>query len=166
MPFPFTPPIFMDKHVGPTGASGMDPNALQSSHPPDSSHNETLFTASSNPTSAVFMDKTPVANAPVHTPVLHSTSPVSTLSSTVHTPALGGSFSPQGPEHDTRPMMQMWNHIDQRQREQASSFMLLMPQRPQSFTLNEHPGQGTPISNMPNDMNATLPSVNQHHLAS
>lgn len=85
----------------------------------------------------------------------------SRLPTATASPAAGhpGSAAPVM-QNGATPVMQMWNAIEQRQREQASQFMLLMPQRPPVFSLNEHAGQGTPMSNMPGDMSATLPSVN------
>lgn len=87
-------------------------------------------------------------------------------SPSVNSPAL---FSPsvQSPVVQSPPntmatdstRLHLFNLIEQRQREQASSFSLLMPQRQPGFTPSEHPGQSTPMSNMPNDMGASLPQV-------
>ena len=40
--------------------------------------------------------------------------------------------------------------------------MLSIPARRPAFNMNEHPGQGTPISNLPSDMGATLPHIHPH----
>ena len=49
--------------------------------------------------------------------------------------------------------------IERRQQENMSSFMLSMPSRGVGFNVSEHPGQGTPISSLPNDMSLSLPQV-------
>lgn len=181
--FPFTPPVYMDKAMDPMHA--FDPALLHHQHM-NAQHQKATPLSDALPQTAVFVDKTAANTAPAAAatsppaaaaiaaaavgspqppaqapPTTHVTPPVPSLSPpSIHTPAAMG-MSPGVPsEQDPRPMMQMWNVIERRQREQASSFMLCIPQRPQSFTLNEHPGQGTPMTNMPNDMGATLPVLN------
>ena len=158
IPYPFTPPVYMNKNV--QAAQGFDPALIQQHYPDVSTQAQPSISDPLHQT-AIFVDNTSASTA--QTPSLHGTSPVSTLSPPAQTPATM-SFSPNQSEHqDSRPSMQLWRLIDRRQREQASSFMLHMFHRPQSFTLSEHPGQGSPMTNMPNDINASLPSMNPSH---
>ena len=148
----------MNKNV--QAAQGFDPALIQQHYPDVSTQAQPSISDPLHQT-AIFVDNTSASTA--QTPSLHGTSPVSTLSPPAQTPATM-SFSPNQSEHqDSRPSMQLWRLIDRRQREQASSFMLHMFHRPQSFTLSEHPGQGSPMTNMPNDINASLPSMNPSH---
>ena len=158
IPYPFTPPVYMNKNI--QAAQGFDPVLIQQHYPDTSTQAQQSMPGPLRQT-AVFVDNT--SASATQTPTLHGTSPVSTLSPPTQTPASMG-FSPgQSEQPESYPSVQLWRLIDRRQREQASSFMLHMFHRPQSFTLSEHPGQGSPMTNMPNDMNASLPSMNPNH---
>jgi len=156
IPFPFTPPLYMDKVHRPFH---FDPSLLGGQPAPTAG--PAFSGSASGPQTAVFVNNTSSQSvapsipnsAGVHTspaaPVTISASNDSRMSTTSHVMH----------EHEPSAVLQLWNSIERRQQQQASSLMLLMPQRPQAFSLSEHPGQGTPMSNMPSDMSATLPQL-------
>ena len=157
--FPFTPPVYMEgSHVQPQ--FGLDAQMMQNRAIMEQPN--AVFSESSQQVPS-FVDKTATLQPvlPQAGPSGHISPPLADIQSTSHSTPLASPGMVPGSTNTVTPMMQMWNVIDQRQREQASSFMLLMPQRPQSFSLSEHPGQGTPMSNLPNDMGATLPQISK-----
>lgn len=158
IPFPFTPPVYMDKVHRPFH---FDPSLLHG-QPTNPTTPGSAFTGSTGPQTAVFVNNTAshgVAPSMPNTAGVH-TSPTAPLTVPVSNEPGVPAAPPVIQEHEPSAMLQMWNAIERRQQEQTSSLMLLMPQRPQAFSLNEHPGQGTPMSNMPNDISASLPPLN------
>ncbi|WFD27453.1 hypothetical protein MNAN1_002450 [Malassezia nana] len=159
IPFPFTPPVYMDKAPGPFQ---FDPSLLHRQQPSTPAPSSAFAGSATRPQTVVFINNTGshgVATPMPSTTNVH-TSPTAPMPVAVSSESAVSSVPHvmQGAEPSS--MIQMWNEIERRQQEQASSLMLLMPQRPQAFSLNEHPGQSTPMSNMPSDISASLPSLN------
>lgn len=156
--FPFTPPLYMDKVHNPFH---FDSSLLsgQAANPP--TPGSSFSGSASRPQTVVFVNKTSsqgVVPSMPNSADVH-TSPAAPISVSVSNDP-GVPMTPHVvQDQESSRVQQLWNSIERRQQQQAASLILLMPQRPQSFSLNEHPGQGTPMSNMPNDMNATLPQL-------
>ncbi|PKI84092.1 hypothetical protein MVES1_002231 [Malassezia vespertilionis] len=146
--YPFTPPVYMEKHASmektilsantdsiapPSQQFGMQPNILAPSQPMAQQ--------------AVFHGGAPMEKAPTEGENLGSPYP------SLHQELMG---------EDALNMQQMWNTIERRQQEHVASFMLSLPARRPSFSVSEHQGQSTPMSNMPSDFESSLPELHNN----
>lgn len=156
IPFPFTPPVYMDnrvqylsldqaglgqkaENIGPSSAFNLPNNRLYTGQ----SMSGIAQPSPMNQT-AVFVGNAAAKEANTPAPAAGQTLPQNLMT--------------QDPLRAT----QLCNMIERRQQDQVASLMLSIPSRRPSFSLNEHPGQGTPMSNLPNDMSATLPHIHPH----
>ncbi|WFD31369.1 hypothetical protein MSPP1_002404 [Malassezia sp. CBS 17886] len=158
IPFPFTPPVYMADKRAPHLGMEQTLMACSSEAPPAANTNSGSGThPGSNPTFAVhnaMYNGATAGGIPQPSPMAQ-TSVFIGQEQLVKQPA-DASADPVL----TGDAAQMWDLIESRQRENVASLMLSIPTRRQSFSRNEHPGQGTPMTNLPGDMSATLPSIN------
>lgn len=159
--FPFTPPLYMDKR--PQNLSldrHMPPQAPQQQAP--SAPVQPALQLSNGLQQAGTPAPPPFGHPHPHMFKDHAHHPPveqSPATEQYYTPA---TQSPSTRSHSNSENMHnahLRSVIERRQQENMSSFMLSMPSRGVGFNVSEHPGQGTPISSLPNDMSLSLPQV-------
>ena len=158
IPFPFTPPVYMDKRLQ---RMGLDQGILAHAHTPDamSASQPTYGLPGSNLYPGQNGHSMPQPS-PMHQTAVFLGGNASLDKTT--TPAAAQTLPQSLMAQDPLRANQLWNMIERRQQDQVASLMLSIPARRPSFSLNEHPGQGTPMSNMPHDIGATLPQINHN----
>lgn len=154
VPFPFTPPVYMDKHVQHMSLN----QGILAQNPEGITPNQPYNMATNNLYAGQGMSGMPQPSPLDQTAVFVGNQALKEGS----TPGAGQPLPQNLMSHDPLRATQLWNMIERRQQDQVSSLMLTIPSRRPSFSMNEHPGQGTPISNMPHDIRATLPQINHN----
>lgn len=158
IPFPFTPPVYMDKRLQ---RMGLDQGILAHAHTPDAiSANQPAYGLPSGNLYPGQNGHSMPQPSPMHQTAVFvgGNAPLDKNTTPAAAQTLPHSLMAQDPMRAN----QLWNMIERRQQEQVASLMLSIPARRPSFSLNEHPGQGTPMSNMPHDIGATLPQINHN----
>ncbi|WFC98428.1 hypothetical protein MYAM1_001155 [Malassezia yamatoensis] len=155
IPFPFTPPVYMDARAQ---YIGMEHSQVAQNS--DSFKNTQPFALSNNTTP--LYPRQPMSNMPQPSP-MHQTAVFvghdqNKSANNASSKTLPQNLMAQDPVRAT----QLWNTIEQRQQNQVASLMLSIPDRRPNLSMSEHSGQRTPISNMPSDIGATLPTIHSH----
>ena len=165
IPFPFTPPVYMDNRLQ---YMGLEPSSSLAAKSDGLTPNQPYNVPNGH---ALYPGQQPLAGLPQPSPmnqtaVFVGNASVKDAAAAAAAPSTAPAATKTLPQklmaQDPLRATQLWNMIEQRQQDQVASLMLSIPARRPAFSMNEHPGQGTPISNMPSDMSATLPHVHSH----
>lgn len=165
IPFPFTPPVYMDNRLQ---YMGLEPSSSLAAKSDGLTPSQPYSVPNGH---ALYPGQQPLAGLPQPSP-MHQTAvfvgnaSVKDAAAAAAAPSTAPAATKTLPQklmaQDPLRATQLWNMIEQRQQDQVASLMLSIPARRPAFNMNEHPGQGTPISNMPSDMGATLPHIHPH----